>query len=78
MDKLYDMWWDYCDQSPWKGMKPLEGQPDLGVPERFFRNLFKVLPCQLAATLYVLARHWSGNVAWVYLRIGDMIAGRQV
>jgi len=75
LDKLYDMWWGYCEKSPWKGMEPLKDQPPLGTPERIFRRLFEVMTFQSAATLYVLARHWSGNVAWFCTRIQDLIAG---
>ncbi len=66
MDSLYDIWWDYCNKSPWKDMVPLKEQPMKGVAERLFRQIFRYFPYQLAATLYVLARHWSGNVSWLF------------
>lgn len=78
MDRLYDMWWDYCNKSPWKGMQPLKEQPMTGAAERFFRFLFKVLPFQFAGTLYVLARHWSGNVNWVISLMDDKIHKRNI
>lgn len=66
MDRLYGMWWGYCNKSPWKGMKPLKPTPPLNTSEKFFRMLFKILPMPMAEWLYIKGRHWSANVQWFF------------
>ncbi len=65
MDRLNDMWWEYCSMSPWHDMKPIQPNPPLNYSERFFRLLFKFLPMPLAEWLYIKARHWSANLQWL-------------
>lgn len=64
MDRLNDMWWGYCKQSPWADMEPLEPNPPLILPEKVYRWLFKYCPIRLAEWLYIKGRHWSANVQW--------------
>ena len=64
LDRLHDMWWEYCRRSPWKDMKPIPPAPPLNIAERFFRHLFQMCPIRIAEWLYIKARHWSANVEW--------------
>ncbi|MDE6847611.1 MAG: hypothetical protein K2J99_17825 [Lachnospiraceae bacterium] len=71
-DPLYDMWWEYCDKSPWKGMEPIPPFPPLNKKERFFRSIvFRLCPIRMAEWLYIKARHWSANVEW-FLHLNAM------
>ncbi len=65
LDRMHDMWWEYCYASPWKGMEPLEPTPPLGLKERFFRKLFEVLPIRMAEWLYIKAKHLSSDLWWL-------------
>ena len=66
LDRLHDMWWGYCEQSPWKGMRPIPPNPPLNIAERFFRKLFQICPIRIAEWIYIKARHWSANVEWFF------------
>ncbi len=69
LDRLYDMWWYYCNKSPWHDMYPIEPSPELLPSEKFFRTLFTVLPGNIFDIIYVLARHGSINVYWLLWRL---------
>lgn len=64
LDRLNDMWWEYCKKSPWKDMQPIPPAPPLNIAERFFRKVFQICPIGIAEWLYIKARHWSANVGW--------------
>lgn len=64
LDRLSEMWWQYCGESPWRDMKPISPLPPLNTAERFFRKVFQICPIHMAEWLYVKARHWSANVEW--------------
>ena len=66
LDRLHDIWWDYCNKSPWRGMKPIKPAPPLGMKEKFFRQLFKVFPIGMAELLYIYAKHWASNIWWFW------------
>lgn len=70
MDRLYDMWWEYCKKSPWKSMKPIKANPPLNGSEKLFRQLFKYIPMPIAERLYIWARHGSANLQWLIWYIG--------
>lgn len=61
-DPNNDLWWRYCERSPWKGMEPLINQPKLGGKERVFRILYLHLPDPIAQFLYVKFRHLLGYI----------------
>lgn len=64
LDRLYDLWWDYCKKSPWGDMDPIPANPPLNLSERFFRRLFQILPMPLAEYMYIKARRGAGDVQW--------------
>lgn len=69
LDRMNDLWWKYCNQSPWRDMKPIVPNPPLNLKERFFRKIFQIMPIRLAEWLYIKARHWSANLEWFLWRI---------
>lgn len=69
LDDLNDVWWEYCNSSPWRGMTPIEPAPPLLGVEKAFRWIFKVFPRCIAELLYVFARHGSANAQWLAWKI---------
>lgn len=65
LDFNRDLWWAYCDRSPWKGMAPLPPFPPLGAKERLFRWLYRRAPLPLCDFLYIYSRRIFG--LWLYL-----------
>lgn len=65
LDKLNDMWWEYCKLSPWRDMKPLPVMGTLNGMEKMFRFIFKHFPSYIAEWLYIMARRWSTNFDWL-------------
>ncbi len=61
-DPNNDLWWSYCDKSPWKGLEPLTNQPKLGLKERVFRIIYLHVPDRMAEWLYVKFRHLLGFI----------------
>lgn len=59
-DPNNELWWRYCDRSPWKGMAPLTNQPELGRKEKIFRELYLHLPKSVAQPMYIYFRHMHG------------------
>ncbi len=65
LDRMHDMWWEYCDRSPWRGMEPITPAPPLGTKEKIFRKLFQILPIGLAEWCYIIAKHRSSDLWWL-------------
>ncbi|MCQ2577024.1 MAG: hypothetical protein MJ176_00695 [Treponema sp.] len=60
-----DLWWKYCDNSPWKGIKRLGGQPKLGSKEKLFRWLYTHTPMWFNDWLYIYTRRLFGWLLWL-------------
>lgn len=54
------LWWEYCERSPWKGMKPIAPFPPLGAKEKLFRWLYQHAPLWLCDWLYIYSRRVFG------------------
>lgn len=61
-DPNNEIWWEYCNRSPWKGMEPLTDQPELGWKEKIFRKIYLHFPKSIAQWLYIHFRHLQGNL----------------
>lgn len=60
-----DLWWGYCERSPWAGMKPIPAYPPLGAKEKLFRWLYQHAPLWLCDWLYIYSRRVFG--VYLYL-----------
>lgn len=58
-DRLSDLWWEYCNRSPWRGMSPTPALP-LRMNEKIFRAVYKVLPNCMGDRFYIFIRHLMG------------------
>lgn len=65
LDFQKDLWWRYCDLSPWAGMKPIPAWPPLGAKEKLFRWLYQSTPLNFCDWLYIYTRRLFG--IWLYL-----------
>ena len=65
LDFNYDLWWGYCNRSPWAGMKPIPANPPLGAKEKLFRWLYQHAPLGFCDWLYIYSRRVFG--VWLYL-----------
>ena len=65
LDFQKDLWWRYCDLSPWAGMKPIPAYPPLGAKEKLFRWLYQHAPVDFCDWLYIYSRRLFG--AWLCL-----------
>lgn len=59
-DPISELWWSYCNKSPWKGMKMKPAYPPLGAKEKLLRFLYLHLPDKLANRVYIAFRHGYG------------------
>ena len=52
-----ELWWSYCNESPWKGMKEYEEGREIEFPAKIFRLMYKTkIPINILDHMYVVCR----------------------
>lgn len=61
-DPNNELWWKYCQKSPWKDMKPMKQLEELGVIEKIMRFLWIYGPKSLKECIYIYSRKLNGKI----------------
>lgn len=60
-DPNCDLWWRYCNQSPWEGIQKEPALP-LTSFEKTFRSMYLLLPHRIANSIYIVLRRLAGKL----------------